>query len=486
MDPLRFLTQATFGPDPAGLTRLLQVGYPAWLADQIAMPPTLHRPALQDLGQAQPSDRQAIWWERVLTAPDQLRQRVAFALSEILVVSDVADALVGDVCGVAEYYDILVRGAFGTYRELLEHVTLSPIMGRYLSHLRNARPDPIANTRPDENYAREIMQLFSVGLWELDQNGQRMLDNAGQPIPTYHQPDIVALANVFTGWNYHGAFGWFDYNANYLPMEPWEAFHDQQAKLVLGEPFPAGQLTTPELVHALDTITEHLNVGPFLGRQLIQRLVTSNPSPAYVGRVAAVWADDGAGVRGNLGAVVSAILLDPEARTGHLTNPDFGKIREPLLMQTALWRAFGATTPSGAYTFTNPDYVFAQAALRARTVFNFFRPDYAPPGPITQAGLHAPEAQILDHSTAITTVNRWYSVAFEQGSINIDLTLLTAFATDINGLLDYLDAALLMGSMSGSLRSILTSHLQQISNPDLRAMDAIYLVAASPEFFVQR
>lgn len=485
MDPLRLLTQATFGPDAASLARVLQVGNAAWIDEQINKPVSLHRAAVANLG-AQPENRLAIWWQRALTAADQLRQRVAFALSEIFVISDVADTLAGDVLGVTEYYDILVRGALGSYRDLIEDVTMSPIMGRYLSHLRIAKPDPIANTRPDENYAREIMQLFSIGLWQLDQDSQRTLDAAGRPIPTYRQGDILALARVFTGWNYHGALGWFDYTPNYLPMEPWEAFHDQESKVALGERFPPGQLATPELMHALDVICDHPNVGPFLGRQLIQRLVTSNPTPAYVSRIAAVWANDGTGARGNLGAVVRAILLDPEARTGHLSNPAFGKIREPLLMQSALWRAFGASTPTGVYSFSLPDYVLAQAPLRARTVFNFFRPDYAPPGAIAAAGLAAPESQIIDHSGAIKIVNRWYAVAFEQGPINVDLTLVTGLAANISSLLDYLDMALLMGSMSSALRTILTNHLSQVTSPSLRAMDAIYLVAASPEFFVQR
>ncbi|HEX5054675.1 MAG TPA: DUF1800 domain-containing protein [Planctomycetota bacterium] len=495
----RFLTQATFGPDDASLASLQNLGYSDWIAAQMALPPSLHRPEIEARQQAgmdtQPRHRQAMWWKRALTAPDQLRQRMAFALSEIFVISDQNDALGADVVGCAEYYDLLVRHAFDNYRELIESVSLSPQMGKYLSHLRNQKPDPVANTRPDENYAREVMQLFSIGLFELNADGTRRLDGAGQPIPTYSQSDIIGLAHVFTGWNYADAAGWFDYTPNYRPMEPWDDYHDMQPKLVLGTTLPAGRTARQDLAQALDLLANHANVGPFLSRQLIQRLVTSNPSPAYVARVAAVWANDGTGTRGNLGAVLRAILVDGEARTGEVGAPDYGKVREPILMQTALWRAFGAVSPDGSFMFANPEFTFAQAALRARSVFNFFRPDYAPQGEIAAAGRVSPEFQILDHTSVIATVNQMYRSIFErvlgdpaspQDEILLDLAPLTTLAADVDALIDRLDALLLMGSMSATLRSILHSHLEVENDNKLRAQDALYLVVTSPEFLVQK
>ncbi|MEO6595582.1 MAG: DUF1800 domain-containing protein [Planctomycetota bacterium] len=495
----RFLTQATFGPDDQSLARVQSVGYSTWIAEQMAFPASLHRPELEARQQAglnnQPLHRQSLWWKRALTAQDQLRQRMAFALSEIFVVSDQNDALGADVVGCAEYYDLLVRHAFGNYRELIEAVSLSPQMGKYLSHLRNRKPDPIANTRPDENYAREIMQLFSIGLVLLNPDGTVQPDGSGQPIPTYGQGDIIGLAHVFTGWNYAGAPTWFDYTANYFPMESWDDFHDQQPKAVLGATFAANHTARKDLAQALDLLSNHANVGPFLSRQLIQRLVTSNPSPAYVGRVAAVWSNDGSGVRGNLGAVLRAILVDREARTGHADVPNFGKVREPLLMQTALWRGIGTRSPDGSYRFANPEFSFAQAALRARSVFNFFRPDYKPQGELAAAGLAAPEFQILDHTSVISTVNQMYRSIFErvlgeagspQNEILLDLSAVTTIAANVDALIDHLNARLLMGSMSQTLRTILRTHLEADTDAKLRAQDAIYLVVTSPEFLVQK
>lgn len=494
----RFLTQATFGPDTADMQRVAQVGYSAWLGEQMAMPASLHRPQLEQIQQGgtivQPFHRQAMWWKRALTAPDQLRQRMAFALSEILVISDTVGVLGADVLGCTEYYDILVRNAFGSYRELLEQVTLSPQMGKYLSHLRNEKPNPVTNTRPDENYAREIMQLFSIGLFELNQNGTRKT-SGGQPIPTYGQQDIIGLAHVFTGWQYAGAPYWWSSTPNYLPMQAWPEYHDTAAKSALGATFAAGQTAQVDLAQALDTLCNHPNVGPFLGKQLIQRLVTSNPSPAYVQRVAEKWADDGNGQRGNLAAVLRAILLDPEARTGQTVAANYGKVKEPLLMMTAIWRALEATSPSGAFRFDRPDFAFAQAALRSRTVFNFFRPDYAPQGEVAAAGLVAPETQILDHTSAITTINQFYRAMFErvlgelgapQDEILVDLGPLTALAADVPALLAWLDTHLLLGGMTEDMRTILTAHLEAITDMKQRAQDAVYLVASSPEFFVQK
>ena len=497
---VRFLTQASFGADDASIERLQYLGYETWLREQQELPVSLHRPDLEARvasGEAVfQSHRQNMWWRRALTARDQLRQRMAFALSEIFVVSDRGSGLENDVIGLATYYDMLLEHAFGNYRDLLAAVTLSPQMGIYLSHLRNRKPDPARNIRPDENYAREVMQLFSIGLVELEQDGSVRLDGQGQPIPTYDQDDIVALAHVFTGWNYAGAISWNNYTANPRPMEPFEAFHDQQQKTVLGSVFPAGRSAQQELDQALDLLAAHPNTGPFLGKQLIQRFVTSNPSPAYVARIAAVWADDGAGVRGNLGAVLRAVLLDDEAKNGPtLAATTFGKVREPLLLQSALWRALRARCPDQSYTFANPENVFGQAALRSSTVFNFFRPDHAPQGEIADANLLSPEFEILGHTTVTSTVNQIYTSVFnrrlgaagtQQNQILIDPSVEVELAADPTALVDHLDRRLLGGGMPTNLRSVLLAHLAGESDPLQRALDAIYLIATSPQFFVQR
>ena len=495
---VHFLQQATFGADDDSIARLSFLGYRSWLDEQFDRQPSLHRPELEarvqageTLGQ---SHRQAMWWKRALLAPDQLRQRVAFALSEIFVISDRNDALSGDPVGMAEYQDLLVNGAFGSYRELIEAVTKSPLMGKYLSHLRNRKANVAANTRPDENYAREVMQLFSIGLVMLNPDGSVQLDPQGQPISTYEQEDIAALASVFTGWNYAGATSWSVYTANYRPMEPWEAFHERAPKTVLGTAFPANVDAGPEMEAAMDLLANHPNVGPFLGKQLIQRLVTSNPSPAYVARIAAVWANDGAGARGNLRAIVRAILLDDEAMTGGGVAA-FGKLREPLVMQTQLWRAFRARAADDQYTYGNPENAFGQAAMRSASVFNFFRPDSAPQGEIAAAGLVAPEFDLMGHSVVTSTINQFYNSIVNRrvGAANtlpehilVDLTNEITMAGDVDALLDRLDKLLLAGRMTSAMRGVLRTHLLAETDLTFRALDAIYLVASSPEFFVQK
>lgn len=496
----RFLTQATFGADSESIARLRHLGYSTWLREQMERTPSLHRPELEARAAGgatiQQVDRQEMWWRHAITAPDQLRQRVAFALSQIFVVSDRASALNTDAIGMAEYYDILVRGAFGNYRELLEQVTLSPQMGRYLSMWRNRKPDASRNIKPDENYAREVMQLFSIGLVQLADDGTPLRDSGNNVVPTYTQDEIVGLAHVLTGWTYAGSSSFFSGTPNYRPMEPFEDFHDREAKTIVdGVVFPAGRTAREELVDFLDRLAAHRNVAPFLSQQLIQRLVTSNPSPAYVARVTAVWNDNGAGIRGDLAAVVRAILLDSEALTGHTSSPTtFGKLREPLLRQTALWRAFRARADDGLYDYTNPEINLAQAALRSETVFNFYRPDHQPQGAIATAGLVAPEFEILTHTTITTQTNQLYtSVDRHRGAggtapdqILLDLDRERALAADPAALVDHLDVLLLAGGMSPQMRAILITHLEGESDLLARAADAVYLVVSSPEFAIQK
>jgi len=495
----RFLTRATFGPTPAEIDRLLVIGYTAWFDEQERFAPSLQRPSIEHRQDVSQDDRLEMWWRNAIQRPDQLRQRAAFALSELFVVSDVAGTLAEDPVGLAEYYDVLARGSLGNYRTLLEDVTKSPVMGRYLSMFKNQKADPEHNIRPDENYAREVLQLFSIGLVMLNPDGTEILDGGGLPIPTFDQAVIEGFAATFTGWNYAGATNWNWPERNYLPMEPWEEYHETAAKALLdGTVLPAGGTAQSDLTFALDLIFQHPNVGPFVGKALIQRLVTSNPSTEYVGRVAAVFADDGTGVRGNLLAVMKAVLLDPEAVQGHVDHPQtFGKLREPLLRLSALWRAFDARPVGGRFAYHHPDQHFAQAPLRAPSVFNFFAPDYRPPGPILDAGLYAPEFQITTETRITSTTNRFYECTFEgwYGYANPDedtaLIVLNdelALADDPPALVEHLNLLLMAGGMSPEMRTTVESMVADtdVEEPRQRVLEALYLITTSPEFAVQK
>lgn len=342
---------------------------------------------------------------------------MAFALSQIFVIS-FDSALSEDVRGVAAYYDMLGRNTFGNFRTLLEDVSLHPMMGIYLSHIQNQKEDPKTGRMPDENYAREIMQLFSIGLHQLNPDGTLVL-SGGKPVETYDNDDITGLAKVFTGWSYGGAdksdsrfynsSSVRDPNHHVLPMQGYPKFHSISEKSFLGVTIPAQTTAAPEadLKIALDTIFKHPNVGPFIGKQLIQRLVTSNPSPAYVSRVSAAFANNGAGVRGDMKAVIRAVLLDPEARDANgalAQTATYGKIREPVLRLANWLRAFEAKSTSGVFRIgntDNPAFQLAQSPMRSPSVFNFYRPGYVAPGSKSgAAGLAGPELQIT-HETSV-------------------------------------------------------------------------------------
>jgi len=415
-DVARFLTQATFGPTDATISQVQSEGYAAWIAEQEAMGVSSTHVGFMQARRALPgapnpsvNEWYGSFWQQAVTAPDQLRQRVKFALSEIFVVS-VADPNV-DELSAASFYDMLGANAFGNFRTLLEQVSLHPAMGVYLTWIANQKADPNTGRHPDQNYARESMQLMTIGLYQLNPDGTQKLDASGQPIPTYTAADIAGLADVFTGYSWYSPnptnttfLGTRkDPNAIITPMIAYPSFHATTAKTFLGTTIPASATADPagDLRIALDTLFNHPNVGPFISRQLIQRLVTSNPSPAYVGRVAAVFANDGKGVRGNLGAVVQAILLDAEARTtsSAVADPNFGKLREPVIRMANWMRAFNAQSASGGWlqTSTAANTSLAQAPLTSSSVFNFFRPGYVAPGTKTgKLGYVAPEFQIAD------------------------------------------------------------------------------------------
>ena len=502
-DAARFLTQATFGPKKSEIDALTGGGIDTWLNSQLALPFTSLRAAFNtdfntfggaNNGNPNSSNRQAAWWKNSLNAPDQLRQRVAFALSEILVVSDVSLGQPFDE-GIANYYDLLGAGAFGNFRTLLNDVTLSPIMGNYLSSLRNAKADAATGQTPDENYAREVMQLFTIGLNLLQPDGTLQLGADGLPIPTYNQTIVTEMAKVFTGWSYFTATpttaafrtGRPDF---FNPMTNFAGFHDDTAKNIVNSVIiPASQGGAKDLQLALDALFTHPNTGPFISRLLIQRLVASNPSPAYVYRVAQKFANNGSGIRGDLAAVVRAILTDYEARSPAVAaNPTYGKLKEPILRTTALLRAFGTAPAGGRYAggnFLAPEVFLDQAALRSPTVFNFFHPAYVLPGPLAAAGLYAPEFEITDATFSIDVPNYLRGLIFTNANsvVQLDLAAEQALVTTPAALLDRLSSVLCGGALPQNARDRITAALAAlpaVTTTLERAQTALLLFATSP------
>jgi uncharacterized protein (DUF1800 family) len=429
----RFLTQASFGPSSADIDALMQLGTSAWLTRQLALPATSHRAyweaadaAIQAATPGTTAGQDQIWesfWKQASTGEDQLRQRMALALSEIFVISAVDSGVGGQPRAVAAWLDMLGDKGLGTYRELLEAVAMHPLMGMYLTHLKNQKADPVTGRIPDQNFAREVMQLFSIGLVRLNPDGTPLLVG-GLPVETYGPDDVAGLSRVFTGFSwacpaapsnncfYNGATGGTgstsDPDRYFKPMVGYPQFHSTEAKSFLGVTIPVQATANPtaSLKTALDTLAAHPNVGPFIGRQLIQRLVTSNPSPGYVRDVAAVFDNNGAGTRGDLKAVLRAILSHPEAR---VRSASAGKVREPVLRLAAFLRAYPHVSASGGYKVGNTDSAataLGQTPLRAPSVFNFYRPGYVVPGgQAAAAGLVTPDMQVVNETSVAGWVN---------------------------------------------------------------------------------
>jgi uncharacterized protein (DUF1800 family) len=486
-DAYRLIEQTTFGPQLEDITLVRSIGAESWINQQMQLPATLLTDTLNQLDTERWNEYVNAWWRQIIQSDDQLRQRVAFALSEILVVS-AHDGLSSEQFGLTGYYDILIQKAFGNYRDILGEITLNPVMGEYLSMKGNRKPDEAENIQPDENFARELLQLFSIGLEMLNEDGTPQLDDGGVPLPTYNQDTIQNFARVFTGWHFANAedFRW-PQNKDYLsPMTAWQDYHDTDPKtLLLSQEIPAGQTAEQDLNAALDNIFNHPNVGPFITKQLIQRLVTSNPSPEYVRDVAAVFNRNANGERGSLGSVIKAILMHNEARSGHLDSPEtFGKIREPLLRVSQLWRAF---EPESIHYDFNYGWVkndLSQSPLNSPSVFNFFRPDFSQPGEISSRGLNSPEFQLLDESSIITITSRVLASTVwahnqkddvDERQLSIDISNEVAMESDTDALLDHLDLLLLGGRMTDELRSEVIALMNE---RDYRGGDAQRVVEA--------
>ncbi len=505
-DAARFLTQATFGPTTASLQRVQSIGLDAYLTEQFNTPASAalayvdaEIPKLP--AGTTPPNRLMLeaWWKNAITGPDQLRLRVAYALSQIFVVSANTAGLTQEPAGLATYLDLLAKDAFGNFRQLLEDVTLNPAMGQFLDMAHNDKPNPARGTAPNENYGREVLQLFSIGLYRLNPDGTLWLDSQGMPVSSYDQETVEGFSYAFTGWTWAqpGRTPLWDYPLpNYrLPMQAFPEHHDTLTPkpLLNNVVLPAGRSQAQDLAGALDSIHNHPNVGPFISRQLIQRLVTSNPSPAYVYRVAQAFADNGQGVRGDLKAVIRAILLDYEARATALpVSTYYGHQREPVLRLANLYRAFNASAASGKYAVGNQTTNFGQTPLFAPSVFNFYSPDYVPGGPIAEAGLVAPEFEITTTSLAILSANKMQSAVFQQASetnpdaIVLRLSPVSSLASNPSAMVDSLNALLLCGQMSSSMRSVVISAVSAIpaSNTLERAQTAVYLLVTSPEFVI--
>ncbi len=513
----RFLAQATFGPRAVDINSLVTYGTEAWFTQQFAAQARPHLTYLEEAkarriaastdgkGDYQEEDSYQAIWQQWLWGADQLRARMSFALSEIMVISNTAPDIYPEA--MSSYMDVLNQNAFKTYRELLEAVALQPAMGYYLNMMGSEKEDAARNIRPNENFAREVLQLFSVGLYQLNTDGSRKLDGAGKPLASYDEDTVKGFAQAFSGWNFAGndttkIDTFYNPKENWrTPLEPWPTLHSSGTKKLLnGTVLAAGQTPQTDMRLALDNIANHPNVGPFIGRQLIQRFVTSNPSPAYIGRIAAVFDNNGRGVRGDLAAVIKAVLMDGEARVAP-TFASGGKQREPVIRFANILRAFEGRSKNG---INNIDYLdsadnaLGQSPLLAPSVFNFFSPNYTRPGKLAAAGMVAPEFQITNEIQTIGTANFFYNLARDGGygygdsRIELDMSGANSLAGDPVKLVDYLDAKFTYGQLSPAMRQVMTQTIAEVNFDGsdwartLRVRAALTLLALSSDFVIQK
>ena len=546
----RFLTQASFGPTQRDIDRLVGTEAADWFLEQIEIEPSLHIPIMESYQAREGDDSDGeitansltfAFFQNATAAPDQLRQRMAFALSQILVVSNFGGELLTDNAFIVGHYqDLLINGALGNYRDLLEDVTYSPAMGFYLTYLGNEKADPRTGRMPDENYAREILQLFTLGVVELDTQGQPVLDSNGNAIELYDNRDITGLAKVFTGLDFAFEFPSFaaledagdDIWARPMSIRP--AAHSMEAKSFLGLTIPRGTGARASIDMTLDHIMAHPNIGPFIARQLIQRFVTSHPSPEYIERVSSafdtgayqlpnyVWV--GEGRKGDLTATLAAILFDDDARGARSrTDVEFGKVREPVIRLVNFARAFEVPYryPEMVQVFYDLNEPLGQHPYRSRSVFNFYRPGYVAPRSITGAsGMTVPELQIFDATSTAGYANvmtfllmadrdethvEFVEEFFEEIDFDGDPSqVLTAYVADLereialahdsDALVDHLDGLLTYGQLSDETRAELKTSIDLIpmdhhhdsDSRRFRSQLAVLLMMTSPDYLVQR
>ena len=500
-DASRLLAQATLGASKTDIAAAQASGGAAWIEAQFAIPQSQsHYDWLLAKGYNAETYRNSSTgldntiWRKLIASPDALRQRVTLALSEICVVSVLGVAAPWRQFAVASYLDLLEANAFGNYRTLLGQISLSTAMGYYLTFRGNSKANPSTGSQPDENYARELMQLMTVGLYKLNADG------TAQAAETYVQADVSGLARVFTGWDLDvsGLANPLPPDVHHRPMAQVTSRYETGSKSFLGSTIAAGTSAAASLNSALDTLFAHPNLPPFISRQLIQRLVTSNPGSGYVGRVAAVFTDNGAGVRGDMKAVIRAILLDSEARSAaNATSSSFGKLREPVTRFLNWARAFGAVSKADTWAIndlSDPATKLGQSPMRSPSVFNFFRPGYVPPNSaIASLGLTAPEFQITTESSVAGYVNFMQKTVsgVNVGDVKTDYPTLLPLATDSRALLDELNLVLAANQIPAATLSTLATALDSIAvTSDAGKLNRIWaaltLVLAAPEYIVQK
>ncbi|MEL4177436.1 DUF1800 domain-containing protein [Roseateles sp. PN1] len=532
----RFLLQASFGPTEASIQAVMDQGYAAWIDQQLALPASSHRAnweasdaslkAAKATASAGTGEVLDSFYKAAISGEDQLRQRMAYALSQIFVISLAHGTVDDQPRGAASYLDMLAAQGLGSYRNLLEQVARHPMMGLYLSHLKNQKEDPATGRVADENFAREVMQLFSIGLVALNPDGSAKL-SAGVATPTYGPDDIAGMAKVFTGWSWDGPdtdngrfFGWCpsfcSADRAIMPMQGYGQYHSLAEKRFLGQVLPAQTRADPNasLKLALDTLASHPNVGPFIGRQLIQRLVTSHPSPAYVARVSAAF-----GASGDMRAMLKAVLLDPEARNTPAADANsYGKLREPVLRLTQALRALGASSDSGAWLIRStddPGSQLGQSPLRSPSVFNFYRPGYVAAGSETGAAqLTMPELALVNETSVAG-----YSVYMRNGlgngfgmsgadwkaarpDVQLNLSAEIALADKPAELVGAVVTKLLGARSNAALQAEIVAAVESVKLDALkadasnqktvdeqrrnRARMAVYLSLMAPEYLVQK
>jgi uncharacterized protein (DUF1800 family) len=484
----RLLDQATWGPTPATIQQLQNLGSNAWLQAQFSAPVSdlPDQPVLDSSGKTDTdlTPVQSAFFQNTLTGQDQLRQRVAFALSEIWVASAVS---VRPAYALPPYWRIFRDNAFGNYRDIMKAVTLNPAMGAYLNMANNNKANTRKGTAANENYAREFQQLFTIGLVQLNPDGSKVLDSNNNPIPTYNQTEVTDTARVLTGWTYPTAPSATAKNNNpayYIgAMIPVESEHDNTAKTVIGGiQIPAGQTTSQDLDSLLDALMQQSTMAPFVSTQLIQHLVTSNPSPQYIQRVSSVFTNDGTGTTGNIQAVITAILTDPEARAGDdpnaTPNPNFGHMREPVLFMANLLRGLNATLGASS-AIDNQTNQMGQKLFYPPSVFSYFSPLYR-----TEKGLFGPEFQLYSTATAAARADIVNSILYGSldKSTQFDLSAFTSQGGSITALIDTISYTFFYHGMSNNLQQSVTSAAAAASTPQKAAQAALYVALTSGEY----
>lgn len=516
-DAVRFLEQATWGPTESSIQEVQQRGFTEFIEEQTTIPfsglgnyPFMEPDHAVGCPDSLPGpERETCWRENYSVFPlqikffqnairgrDQLRQRVAFAFSQIFVVSG---NTISQPYAMAAYQTLLAQHAFGNFRDLLWAITLSPAMGRYLDMVNNSRPDPSRGVTPNENFARELLQLFSIGVFKLNPDGTTQKNAAGLAIPAYDQETIEGFAHVFTGWTYPVRPGASPQATNppYFKgsMMAVPTNHDMGEKKLLNDVLlPPNQTPEKDLNDAINNIFQHPNIGPFICKQLIQHLVTSNPDLDYVSRVAAVFNNNGQGVRGDMKAVIKAILLDTEARGDIKTDPQFGKLREPVKYITGIMRLLGGY--SDGIFLRARSAAMGQDVYKPASVFGFYPQNY----PLHGTSIVSPASSIYTATTALNRMNFVYDLLFSKNGIPAESTISTATGTKINAspfvalaktpdkLVEKFDVIMMHKSMSPQMRQIITGAVNAIpaNDPITRVRTAVYLIATSPQYQVER